>query len=81
VHKHPLDESFGAISVPALALFSEKDEFGHVPDVDAHLARWRKAAKGKLETHVVAGASHAVDDAAHWPDLCAATVTWLQKHF
>ncbi|KLT39701.1 DUF1749-domain-containing protein [Cutaneotrichosporon oleaginosum] len=81
VHKHPLSESFGALSVPALALFSEKDEFGHVADVDAHLARWRKAAKGKLETHVVDGANHAVEDAAHWPDLCAATVAWLQKHF
>ncbi|BEI83793.1 hypothetical protein CcaverHIS002_0403970 [Cutaneotrichosporon cavernicola] len=81
VHKHPLDGSFGALNVPALALFSEKDEYGHVPDVEAHLARWREAAKGRLETRIVRGANHAVEDAAHWPDLCAATVGWLQKHF
>ncbi|GMK58736.1 hypothetical protein CspeluHIS016_0601780 [Cutaneotrichosporon spelunceum] len=81
VHKHPLAESFGALPVPVLALFSEKDEYAHVPDVEAHLARWRTASKGKLETHVVPGANHAVDDEAHWPDLCVATVSWLQKHF
>lgn len=81
VHKHPLDQSFGQLDVPALALFSEKDEFAHVPDVYAHLGRWVAASGGRLSTHVVKGASHAVDDAAHWPDLCAATVAWLQKHF
>lgn len=81
VHKHPLDQSFGKLDVPALALFSEKDEFAHVKDVPAHLGRWEKAAGGKLDTHVVAGASHAVDEARHWPDLCAATVKWLMLNF
>ncbi|KAL1405355.1 hypothetical protein Q8F55_008986 [Vanrija albida] len=79
--KHPLDESFGRLAAPALALYSEKDEYAHVPDIDAHLARWVKAAHGKLDTHVVKGANHAVEDPAHQDDLAAAVVAWLGKTF
>lgn len=81
VHVHPLDESFGKLSAPALALYSEKDEYSHVPDIDAHIARWVKASHGKLDTHVVKGANHAVEDPAHQVDLAAAVVAWLGKTF
>ncbi|TXT04854.1 hypothetical protein VHUM_03937 [Vanrija humicola] len=80
-YAHPLDESFGRLSAPALALYSEKDEYAHVPDIDAHIARWVKAAHGKLDTHVVKGANHAVEDPAHQVDLAAAVVAWLGKTF
>lgn len=79
MHAHPLSTSFGALSAPALALFSEKDEFHHIADVPAHLARWREAAGGeqKLRTVIVPDADHAVHDAKAQEVLVQAVVKWL----
>lgn len=81
VAKHPLSTSFGKLSAPALVVFSEKDQFAHVPDIDAHLKRWTEAAHGRLTTVTIKGANHAVDDAAHHPTLGKEVVEWLQRTF
>lgn len=78
---HPLSESFGRLSVPALALYSEKDEYAHIADPEAHLARWRAAAKGHLTTVIIKDANHAVEDAKLHEGFCNEVVGWLGKHF
>lgn len=79
--RHPLSTSFGALRTPALALFSEKDEFAHIPDPQVVLDRWVGLANGHLSTAIVPGASHAVNDPAHQPALVAETLSWLEKTF
>lgn len=81
MHAHPLSQSFGKLEQPALALFSEKDEYAHIPDIKSHLAKWEKIGKGKLSTAIVPGATHAVDDEKLWPLLTKEVVGWLQKNF
>lgn len=78
--KHPLSTTFGKLEHPVLVLFSEKDEYVHAPDVPAMLETWREVAKGKLETVIVRGASHAVETQGK-EQLCAAVVAWLGQHW
>lgn len=79
VKAHPLSQSFGQISAPALALYSEKDEFGKLPDVRATMRSWEEAAGGKLEAKVLMGASHAVAEFEARNKLFEEVVGWLRR--
>jgi len=81
IARHPLTESFGKLSAPALALFSEKDEFAHIANPQELLDKWTSVANGKLTTTIIKGANHAVEDPAHHPALTGEVVAWLQKTF
>ena len=78
-HVHPLSTSFGKLPVPALALWSEKEEHAFYTDINAHLDRWVKAANGKLETKIIKGAMHAVPEEPAQEQLCEEVVTWLKE--
>lgn len=80
-HVHPLSTSFGKLPVPALALWSEKDEYGYLKDQGPLLERWTVAAKGKLETKVIKGATHGVSEVEGQKELVQSTVDWLERHF
>jgi pimeloyl-ACP methyl ester carboxylesterase len=77
---HPLASSFGKLPVPALALWSEKDEYGYLKDQRPLLDRWEKAAAGKLEARVVKGASHGVAEVDAQGELVDIVVEWLKRH-
>jgi hypothetical protein len=77
-HIHPLNKSFGTLPTPALALWSEKDEYGFLDDQTPLLRRWETAAGGKLRTVTIKDADHAVSKEQPQADLCAAVVDWLQ---
>ena len=79
-HVHPLSKSFGTLPVPALALWSEKDEYGFLPDQAPLLQRWRDASKGKLTTVIVKEGNHAVTAEGPQKDLCEAVIAWLQEN-
>lgn len=79
-HVHPLSKSFGTLPVPALALWSEKDEYGHLSDQNPLLQRWSDAAKGKLTTVVVKDGNHAVTAEGPQKELCTAVVGWLREN-
>lgn len=82
-HKHPLSTSFGSLSVPALALWSEKDEFNTLsPEARAALLdRWRAAGGEKLQVSVVKNADHAVKEVETQEDMCGVVVDWLKRNF
>lgn len=63
-HAHPLSESFGRFSAPALALWSENDEFAWkgAPPVQERFDRWTAAMPEgvSLRCAVIPGADHEV---------------------
>lgn len=81
VHKHPLSQSFGKFSAPALALFSEKDEY--VPPTFTYPGdlgeRWAEACPTGLEWKVIPGAGHAVERAEDREVLAKEVVGWLKR--
>ncbi|ORY26999.1 hypothetical protein BCR39DRAFT_578327 [Naematelia encephala] len=78
-HAHPLSASFGKLSAPALVLYSEKDEYGRLPDKTATLKSWEKAANGKLTAKIIEGADHAVTGELERENLCTEVVGWLKS--
>ena len=80
-HVHPLSTSFGKLQTPALALWSEKDECGFLPDQQVLLDRWIAASNGKLTTKIVEGANHGVEDPKGQKLLCEITIGWLTEQF
>ena len=78
-HVHPLNKSFGTLPKPALALWSEKDEYRFLDDQRPLLQRWEAAAKGKLHTVIIKNADHSVVDEKPQKDLCDAVVDWLKN--
>lgn len=76
VHAHPLCSSFGRLSAPALALWCGRDHCGG-DDQRPLLRRWEAAASGKLEWHVLPGATHCVEEAAAQAVLAEHVVKWL----
>jgi len=78
-HVHPLSTSFGALKVPVLALWSEKDHCAVLPDHTVLLKRWEKASNGHLEWKVLENASHGVEEEDAQKVLCKEVVEWLAK--
>ncbi|KAK4688240.1 hypothetical protein P7C73_g1865, partial [Tremellales sp. Uapishka_1] len=79
VHLHPLSDSFGRLSVPALALFSSKDQENQLGDKEALMERWMAAAEGKLEAKMIEGASHDITEEDARADLCEEVIGWLSR--
>ena len=80
-HVHPLSKSFGALTVPALALWSENDQFSRVVSPQDLLMRWEKAGQGRLQARIIKGASHAVEEHQGQKQLCHEIVGWLVDCF
>nr|XP_031861988.1 uncharacterized protein CI109_002401 [Kwoniella shandongensis]KAA5529060.1 hypothetical protein CI109_002401 [Kwoniella shandongensis] len=77
--KHSLSDSFGVLSAPALALYSEKDAPYQVAKPEDLLPRWAEAAKGKLEWRILKGASHEVPEPEAQVIVCEEVVGWLKR--
>lgn len=76
---HSLSTSFGALTAPALALFSEKDAEWIVARPEDLLPKWADAANGKLEWRIIKGASHDVNEKEAQAVLCEDVLSWLRK--
>ncbi|WVQ94387.1 hypothetical protein IAU59_001466 [Kwoniella sp. CBS 9459] len=74
-----LSTSFGALSAPALVLYSEGDMPYQVGEPLDRLKRWQEASKGKLEYTVLKGASHDVCEPEAQVVLCDRVVEWLKQ--
>ena len=79
IRAHPLTQSFGKLSAPALALISEKDEYSKIPDLAATSRRWEEAANGRLATKIVKDANHAVEHDGAKRILCQEIAEWLHR--
>lgn len=79
IRAHPLSQSFGKVSAPTLALYSEIDEFGRLPDIEATLKRWEESGGKKVEVRILKGATHAVEDGEARGRLCEEVVGWLRR--
>ncbi|KAK8844822.1 hypothetical protein IAR55_006672 [Kwoniella newhampshirensis] len=77
--RHSLSDSFGVLSAPALALYSEKDAEYQVAKPEDLLPRWADAAKGKLEWRILKGASHDVSEPEAQVVVCDEVLGWLRR--
>ncbi|EIW73056.1 hypothetical protein TREMEDRAFT_56114 [Tremella mesenterica DSM 1558] len=76
---HPLSQSFGKLSSPALALYSGKDEFGQPGDRTPVLQRWAEVSGGKLEWKIIPGAGHAIPEPSAQVMMCGIVTDWLKR--
>ncbi|OCF34557.1 dolichol-phosphate mannosyltransferase [Kwoniella heveanensis BCC8398] len=78
-YAHSLSTSFGALSAPALVLYSDGDIPYQVGEIPEKLKRWQEASKGKLDYTVLKGASHDVCEPEAQVVLCDRVVEWLKR--
>ncbi|WVF66774.1 hypothetical protein IAT40_001516 [Kwoniella sp. CBS 6097] len=74
-----ISTSFGALSAPALILYSEGDIPYQAGQPLDRLKRWQEASNGKLEYTVLKGASHDVCEPEAQVLLCDRVVDWLKQ--
>jgi hypothetical protein len=80
-HPHPLSNTFGKLPVPALAIYSAKDEHIQLGPPAPLLARWQQMAKehGKdLVTKVING-SHDLKEKEATEELARVVVDWVKR--
>ncbi|WVQ82867.1 hypothetical protein IAT38_005002 [Cryptococcus sp. DSM 104549] len=76
---HSLSTSFGALTAPALALYSEKDGEHQVSPPEKLLPRWEAAAKGKFSWKILKGASHDVTEEGPQKVVCDEVTAFLKQ--